>query len=222
MYLVLVGAGKIGTSLLDIAVEGDHDIVIIEENENVATEIGKQYDCMVINADATARETLREAGIDQADALITTTDADAVNLMVCTLAREFDVDSIVSVIHDPTNQSMFRELGIHVMVTPSRLIAKHLYRSVQRPSIQEFVQLNNGAEVFEITVADDSPLVDRSLREAKQAGDFPDETIVVSITRDDQSIVPDGDTHIKSGDLVTVFSGHGSTDEVTSLFTNET
>ncbi|MFB6347370.1 MAG: TrkA family potassium uptake protein [bacterium] len=219
MYIIIVGAGKIGSSLIELATGNDHDIVVIEKQEAVASEIDRQFDCLVINADATSRESLQEAGINEADAIITTTDADAVNLMVCMLGKEMNVPSIVSVIHDEGNLSMFRELGVNVMANPPNLIADHLYRAVQRPSIKDFMSLENGAEVFEITVTDEAEINGMSLMYAKEQGVLSEDTNVVCISRSGELIVPDGGTQILSGDLVTILSLSGADKETTRTFT---
>lgn len=218
MYIIIIGAGKIGSELIDLA-SGDHDIVVVEKLEERAQTISSQYDCMVINADGTSRETLEDAGIHEADAVITTTDQDAVNLMVCMLAKEFDVESIVSVVHEGKNETMFNELGVNVIANPPQIIARDLYRAVQRPQIKDFMDLMGSAEVFEITATPDSRIVGVPLEKAKNQGILPRDTIVVAIERDQDVITPTGDTTIEGGDLITVFSKQGSSDPITSIFT---
>ena len=101
MYIVIVGAGDIGTPLIEIATAGGNEVVVIERDEARAEEAATKYDCLVLNDDATLKDTLEDAGADRADALISSTEQDATNIMVCLLAQELDVPNVVSVVHDP-------------------------------------------------------------------------------------------------------------------------
>ncbi|RLM95463.1 TrkA family potassium uptake protein [Haloarcula sp. Atlit-7R] len=220
MYLVIVGAGDIGSPLLEIATAGGNEVVVIERNEERAERASRQYDCLVINDDATVKDTLEDAGADRADALISTTDQDATNIMVCLLAQELEVPDIVSVVHNPEHMNVFRQIGVNTMQNPQRLIAEYLYRAVKRPSIVDFMRIGDQAEVFEITVQPGAPIAGKTLQEANTAGLIGGQTLIVAIERngDSDPITPRGDTRIEADDLLTVYSGDGATPEVTDIF----
>ncbi|WP_340098938.1 TrkA family potassium uptake protein [Salinibaculum salinum] len=220
MYIVIVGAGDIGTPLIDIATAGGNEVVVIERDENRAERASRQYDCLVIHDDATSKETLEDAGVDRADAVISTTDQDATNIMVCLLAQELDVPDIVSVVHNPEHMSVFRQIGVNTMQNPQHLIAEYLYRAVKRPSIVDFMRIGEQAEVFEITVKENAPIKGKTLQEANKEGLIGSETLIVAIERNGKGepITPRGNTRIEAGDLLTVYSGEGATPEVTDIF----
>lgn len=220
MYIVIVGAGDIGTPLLDIATKGGNEVVVIEQDDERAERAAGQYDCLVINDDATSKKTLRDAGADRADALISTTEQDATNVMVCLLAQELEVPDIVSVVHDPEHMGLYRQIGVNTVENPQRLIAEHLYRAVKRPSIIDFMRVSEQAEVFEITVVSGAPIAGRTLQEADEAGLIDEETLIVAVERDGEGdpITPRGSTRIQSGDIVTVYSQKGATPDVTDIF----
>lgn len=219
MYVIIVGAGDIGTPLVELASTDRNEVVVVEQDEAAAERAAKQFDCLVIQADATSAETLLEAGIDRADAVISTTESDATNIMVMLLADDFDVASRVSVVHDEEHMPLFRRVGVNVIENPQHLIAEHLYRAVQRPSIKDVLHLAGSAEVFEITVTEGAPMAGRTLREADEAGLLgDDDVLVVAVERGEDVITPKGDTTIGAGDLVTVFSKQGFAPEVLGRF----
>ena len=219
MYIVIVGAGDIGTPLIEIATAGGNEVVVIERDEAKAETAAAAYDCLVLNDDATVKDTLEDAGTDHADALISTTDRDATNIMVCLLAQELDVPDVISVVHDPEHMSLFRQIGVNGMENPQRLIAEYLYRAVKRPAIVDFMRIGEQAEVFEITVGEDAPIAGHTLAEADSAGLLPERTLIVAVERDgEEPIAPRGDTAIRAGDLLAVFSAQGATPEVTDTF----
>ena len=220
MYIVIVGAGDTGRPLIEIATKGGNEVVVIERDSDRAEKASREFDCLVINDDATSKETLRDAGIDRADALISTTDQDATNIMVSLLAQELDVPDIVSVVNDPEHMNLYRQIGVNTMENPQRLIAEYLYRAVRRPSIVDFMRIGDEAEVFEITVQESAPIAGKTLMEANEDGLLGDEMLIVAIERDGEGhpITPRGNTRIETGDLVTVYSGMGTTPDVTDIF----
>lgn len=133
MYLIIVGAGDIGTPLIDIATRNENEVVVLEQNEARADAVASQYDCLVLNEDATSKEVLQDAGADTADAIISTTEQDATNVMICLLAQELQIPAILSVVHDPDHRSLFRQIGVGTMENPQELIAELL--PAQRSSI---------------------------------------------------------------------------------------
>lgn len=219
MYIVIVGAGDIGMPLIEVATAGGNEVVVIERNARKAESVAAEYDCLVLNDDATVKEILEDAGTDRADALISTTDRDATNIMVCLLAQELDVPDVVSVVHDPEHMSLFEQIGVNGMENPQRLIAEYLYRAVKRPSIVDFMRIGEEGEVFEITVGEDAPIAGHTLAEADAEGLLTDETLIVAVERDDEEpITPRGGTRIEVGDLLAVFSATGATPDVTDTF----
>lgn len=219
MYVIIVGAGAIGHPLVEMATTQGHEVVVVENDSSVATEIAREFDCLVLDADATKAATLREAGADRADAVIATTDEDATNIMVMMLADDLGIPSRVSVVHDQQHRSLFRRTGVNVIENPQHLIAEYLFRAVQRPSIKDAMHLAGDAEVFEITVTESAPIAGKSLQAADEEGLLgDDEVLVVAVERGNDVVTPKGNTRIRPGDLVTVFSRHGFDDSVTERF----
>jgi len=220
MYIITVGAGDIGTPLIEIATATGNEVVVIEKDAARADQVASEFDCLVINADATVKETLIDAGADRADAIISTTDQDATNVMISLLAQELEIPAIVSVVHNPEHMNLFRQIGVNTMENPQRLIAESLFRSVDRPSIVDYMRVGDVAEVFEITVAEDAPIAGLSLIEADEDGLLDEDTLIVAVEREesDSPITPRGQTRIEEGDLLTVYSGSGATPEVTDIF----
>jgi len=220
MYIIIVGAGDIGTPLINVATRTGNEVVVIEKDTAKADEIASEFDCMVLNADATTKETLQDAGADRADAIISTTDQDATNVMVCLLSKEFDIPAVTSVVHNAEHMNLFRQIEVNTVENPQQLIAEHLYRAVARPAIVDYMRIGEDAEVFEITVTENAPVAGKSLTEAGEEGTLPDDVLIVAIGREseDKPLTPRGKTRIKPGDLLTVYSAAGANPELTDIF----
>lgn len=221
MYLIVVGAGSIGSNLIDLAVDDGNDVVVIGRDEARARAVSQRHDCLVLNTDATTNGALRDADIDRADAVISTTNIDAVNIMVMLLAQEHDVPNLVSVVHDPEHLPVFEKIGVNLIENPQRLIADHLYHSVRYPGVHDFIELDNGTELVELTVTEDAPMAGQLLGAAKEEGVLPDGCLVVALKRDGKIRAPQGHTTVQTGDQVTVFTDDATLSDAVAAFTND-
>jgi trk system potassium uptake protein TrkA len=219
MYMIIVGAGSIGVSLIDIAVKEKNNVVVIDANVDRAREISNKYDITVLNGDATSAETLREAGSERADALIATTSDDAVNLMVVSIAEGLEVPSIVSVVNDKEHAEFFRKLGANVMENPEEVVANHLYNAVKRPKVKDFTILSQGDQIFRLTVNEGSPLAGKTLASSSKRGVVPNTILVLAIEREGTRVIPNGKATIETGDVLTVFSLERASDELIEKLT---
>ena len=208
MYMIIVGAGSIGTSLIDIAVCEKNNVVLIDVDANRAREISNKYDITVLSGNATSADTVREAGAERADALIVTTSDDAVNLMVVSIAAHLEIPSIVSVVNEPDHADFFRKLGANVMENPEDVVAQHLYNAVKQPNVQDFALLPQGAQIFRLQIKPESPLAGRSIADSIQRGIIPESIRVLAIARHDQDkqSIAMGDSTLAEGDILTLFS----------------
>jgi trk system potassium uptake protein TrkA len=218
MYLIVVGAGKIGSNFIELATQDGNDIVVIEEDERVANEIADEYDCLVINADAAQDDVLVDAGIEKADAVVSTTNLDAVNIMVMLLAQEHDVPSLVSVVRDPKHDDIFEKIGVNIIENPQRLIADYLYHSVRYPAVKDFMDIGKQTELVQITVDENAPITGVDLTTARREGLISEDTVVVAVKRGDEILTPKGNTEIRAGDLVTVFVNESKMDDAVDCF----
>jgi trk system potassium uptake protein TrkA len=218
MYVVIVGAGRTGRHVIQSAVNDDQEVLVFEKDESRAQWVSANMDCFVSNADASSLEKLKDAEVNQADAMIATTNDDAVNLMVMMLGKELGVKRLISSVTDDEHLSLFDELGISTVGNPFRLNGQFLYRTLQRPGVKDFMDLGNGAEIIEISVNEGAPLIHKDLQQINEKSLLPKESLVVAIKRKEKLIVPDGNTEIHAGDLVTLFTREGVTRKLLNQF----
>jgi len=216
MYLIVVGAGQTRQTFVELAVADGHDVVAIEVDEEKAEKASAAYDCLVLHADATNESTIQEAGIDQADAVVSTTNVDSVNVMVMLLAREHEVANLLTVVHDHEHLPIFERIGVNVIKNPKRLIAESLYHSVKYPAVGDSVEIAEGTELIELTVTEGSPVNGMTLAKAKNEGILPTDSLVVAVKRGEELIKPDGATVPAQGGQVTPLVDEGRIDAAVS------
>ena len=127
MYIIIVGAGKVGRHLAKALLKSKHEVVITERSSEKGEAVKEELGSMVIVGDGCEEGVLREAGIPRADVLIAATGSDEDNLAACQMAKHrFHVPRTISLINNPNNERLFRELGVDVGVSTSQIILSHI------------------------------------------------------------------------------------------------
>lgn len=217
MYLIIVGLGGIGRSLVRIATAEKNDVVVVDEDEKRCREIATQYDVLTIVGDATQRSTLEEANAQRADTLIATTSDDADNLMMSLTAKELGTRNTVAIVNQEEHTEMFKKANVTMLENPDLTVARHLYLSAKRPKIKDFITIGRGkADIFEVIVSENSRAVGKELALLNIKGGT-----VVAIERKDDIILPSGNTVIEAGDHVTIFARAKEVDKINTLFAPE-
>jgi trk system potassium uptake protein TrkA len=215
MYIVIVGAGGIGRRLTEIALkDSNHNVIVIDKDQARCEEIARKYDAVAINADATQEETLEESEVKKADVLVATTNDDAVNLMVISLAKNKGVKHLVSVVNQEESKPMYMEKEVKMIKSPNIVMAEHLYKSIKHPNVEEYMNVGKYAEIFRLPIAPNSKL---SRRTIKKIG-LPKKSLIVAIERDHKFIIPTEDVELFSGDKVTILAHKDQVDRVAALF----
>ena len=173
---------------------------IIEKDRAVCTKISNQLDSPVIHGDGTTLEGLENAGVAQADILVAVTGKDEDNLIACQLGkRHFGVPRTVARINNPRNAKVLRMLGVDITISATDNIARLLEREIDTAAIKQLVPLNQGtASLSEIRLPDNYIYDGITLSQLK----IPDESIIVSISRNGEFIIPRGNTQLFSNDSI--------------------
>ena len=127
MYLIIIGGGAVTKQLISVATEQGHKIAVIEKHEEQAREIMQKFDVQVFHADIAKGGVLDEADVDNADAIIATTNDDSVNLMAMVLGKQHQVKNLITLLQEGEHRPMFENLGFQVLSDPEKLIAQQLY-----------------------------------------------------------------------------------------------
>ena len=215
MYLMVVGACKIGYFLAKRLCLGKHTVSIIEKDKAVCEEIAKQLDALVINGDGCDPRILDEAGASRADVLAAVSGDDEDNLIICQLAKEkFNVQRTVARVNNPDNEHIFSELGIDVPVDSTKIIAKIIEEEVSFSDFVNLMSFKRGKlAIVRVDLPKDSPVIDKPLQDIV----LPQDSVLVSILRQDEVIIPKGNTVLKPGDDIIALTLVGNEPQLISL-----
>jgi trk system potassium uptake protein TrkA len=129
-HIVIVGCGRLGSSLANSLSADGHRIIVIDNRQHAFDKLSAAFSGFQITGDATELQTLKDANIGQADCLFATTTADNTNLMVAQIARTiFNVSLVVARVYDPQREAVYSNFGVET-VSPTRLSAEVFYRLI--------------------------------------------------------------------------------------------
>ncbi|MCM8787240.1 MAG: TrkA family potassium uptake protein [Candidatus Omnitrophica bacterium] len=192
MYVIIVGGSKIGHFLAKHLVKNKHTVVLIEQDKSLCDEIAKELDITIICGDGCDPYYLEEAGISRADVIAAVTGKDDDNLVICQLAKEkFHIPRTVARVNDPRNSHIFSELGVDVPIDTIEIIAKIIEEEVLFSDFVNLLSFNRGKlAIVRVDLPESSPVINKMVKDIS----LPKDSVLVSIVRKDQIIVPKGDT----------------------------
>ena len=198
MYIVIVGAGKVGYFLAKRLCLNKPTVSIVEKDKQLCEEAAKELEALVINGDGCDPHILEEAGISRADVVAAVTGDDEDNLIICQLAKEiFKVKRAVGRVNNPDNEHTFSELGVDVPVDSTKIIAKIIEEEVSFSDFVNLMSFKRGKlAIVRIDLPNDSPVINKQIQDIQ----LPADSVVVSIVRGEEVIVPKGNTLLKPGD----------------------
>jgi len=223
MKVVIAGGGSVGRFIAQQLVEGDHEVMIIDNDASVVRRNqGAKESAGVtwLQADACEVSKLAEAGLDKVDVVAAVTGDDEDNLVISLLAKqEFGVPRVVARVNNPKNEWMFNDSwGVDVSVSTPHLLTALVQEAVSVGAFVRILSFAQGqAKLYEVTLADTSHAADREIAELG----LPRDSTVVAIIRHNRLVVPRGDTVVRVGDEVLVLVTTDAEDDVRRIFTGK-
>ncbi len=205
MKIIIVGDGKVGLALTRQLSREDHDITVIDSNPRV-NETLEKYDVMIVNGNGASLETLREAGVAEADLVIAATSSDEINMLCCVTAKYFaDVHTIARVRNPAYAEQLVQlrsQFGLSMTINPERQAANEIVRLLQYPSFLKRESFAKGRiEIVELEVKAGSRIEDLALHQLYQVSGG---ILVCAVERKGEITIPNGSFVLRAGDHIHV------------------
>lgn len=220
MLVVIVGAGSVGCSIARELLSHKHEILLIDPKPEVIGRSGLRGARWLVG-DACEISTLREAKLEEADVVVSATGDDKVNLVVSLLAKtEFGVGRTVGRVNNPKNDWMFDDSwGVDVAVNTPRLMTALVEEAVEIGDLVRLLTLQTGvASLVEFTVPEESHVIGLMVGSI----DWPHDSTLVAILRDEAPITPSNDDVIEAGDELFFITTIPAEDELRALLSSHT
>jgi trk system potassium uptake protein TrkA len=162
MYIVIAGLSDIGKNLAELLVKEANEVGVIDRDPAKCTAIAENSEIVAIAGDASQKSTLEEAGVRNAHAFVAAAGDDSENLMICMMAKEIGVKTVISLVDEVEHVETFKQAGINLQVNPDMVAAKHIRGMISQPYVKDFLSFEK-AEIFEIEVEEGMKCVGRSV-----------------------------------------------------------
>ncbi len=221
MNIIIAGGGKVGSALVSMLSSEDYDVTVIDSVSAVIEKIVERYDVMAVHGNCASMETLRQAGVMEADLLIASTNLDELNLLCCTTAHGMNpkLHTIARIRNPEYTEQIFemRDIfGLSMIINPEKQAATEIERLLKYPGfLRREVFVKGSNEIVELRVDGNSKLKDVSLIE--MADLLKCKVLVCAVLRDGQAITPGGNFVLREGDRLFVTA---PTKDLTTLLKN--
>ena len=223
MHVVIVGAGEVGWYLAQrLGAEG-HDVVVIEQNEAIASAIGAELDVQVVIGSATLPSTLQAARIDRADLLAGVTQNDEVNLIASLLAKEAGVPQTVvriqtEELRGESGEPLREAMRADVVIDPDADTADEVMELTEASGADEVYQMSGGdLIVLGCTIGKGSALAGSTLAEIGASFEPDWSFLFGALTRGGETVIPRGDQRLEAGDHVRVLTSRHDRNKILEL-----
>lgn len=208
MKVVILGAGKRGTLLARHLIQEKRDVVIIDNDPKRAAEVQGKMDCMVIVGSGTDPAKLREAEVEKADLFVAVTDSDEINLVACGIVE--NIRSAVTTVAAIRNLTYTGKdglpatiLGINYIVNPEAEAARSIHAIIDRGIFSDVITFERSNLVlYNIYVTPKSRFANQNIANCRTT--IGTEFVIAAINREDEGIVPSGNTIVFPGDTLSV------------------
>ena len=220
MRIIIVGAGEVGSYLCEILSRSDHDVTVIERDEEGAARLNQQFDVRVLPESGSSARTLIKAGVDKCDYFLAMTRDDETNLVSSSLAKALGARFTFTRIHDQTfrDNSVINyqsHFGIDHLINPERLAAVEIAKSIRNPSrvaVEDFARGTIEVQLVDITRG--SKAIGKSLAELRL-----DRRVRVGVVQSGEATtVARADTRLALADRLTIFGQPEALYEARSIF----
>lgn len=206
MKVCIAGAGKLGLKVANALIGGDHNVTVIDKNEETLQKLASQLDVMTLNANAKQISVLQDLHMASYDFFLASTDDDEKNIVIATLAKNLGCSKVIARVRDPEhmNQMDFiRDVfDIDFIVNPDFAITTEIYKYlVEKYSLTNGVFSTGKAAMIEIKVSKMPQLIGRQMHDVS---DYLPGMLVVAISRKGKVLVPHGDDTIQERDMLYV------------------
>jgi trk system potassium uptake protein TrkA len=211
MKIVIVGDGKIGSTLAQQLSREGHEITIIDRSGAPLQQTGEDLDILCVEGNGATYATQLEAGVDTAQLLIAVTASDELNLLCCLIAKKAGAQHTIARVRSPEYVNELPlingDLGLSLVVNPELTCASEIARTLRSPSAIKTDPFADGrAELFKFRLPADSPLAGKTLTELP--GITRARVLVCAVERGEEEIaIPAGSFRLQADDRVSFVAG---------------
>ncbi|MDZ7682678.1 MAG: amino acid permease [Fodinibius sp.] len=212
MNVLIIGGGHLGSNIADRLLKQDefrmvfrsseYQITFIEQDEKACDELEKRFNVPIFHGDGTKQEVLEQVEPKKMDVAIAATNDDERNSIIALQAKRLGINHVIAVARDPSYISLLEDSGV-VCISAPFATATMVENYLDRPGVADLFEIETGvASLIDMEVPDNAGVIGQMIQDIN----IPDQCVVAAVIRDEDFVVPRGQTKIEAGDHV-VFVG---------------
>ncbi|MBQ4153737.1 MAG: Trk system potassium transporter TrkA [Clostridia bacterium] len=207
MKIIVVGAGKTGMGLVKNLTDEGHEVVMLDYDAQKVTEVCNCHDVMGVVGNGMSFSLLEEAGLSEADVLITVTGSDEQNLLCSLFAKKVENCSTIARVRNPIyireTEFLRNRIGLSLIINPEYSAAAEIYRLLKFPSAIDINTFAKGkAEMLTFKIVKNSVLDGKNLTFVRSK--IESDILVCCVERGGEYHIPSGDFVLCAGDKATI------------------
>lgn len=209
LNIIIVGCGKVGTTLVSRLCAEGHDITVIDKDKDVVRDICETYDVLGIVGNGSSYKVQMDAGIEKANLIIAVTASDELNILCCTMAKKVGNCSTVARVRNPDYSDelhyLREKLELSIILNPELETANEIARLLKFPSALSINSFARGqVEMITFKIPKGNMICGMPLYSLQK--EFPFQVLICAVERDGELIIPDGSFVLKEGDVISYVS----------------
>ena len=231
MYIIIAGAGVVGSHIASLLIEAKHEVTIVEQSTEIVENVRRQLEVNTVIGNAATPKVLRETGVHRADLIIAVTNNDETNMLTCFLAKELGATMTVARVRNPEYSGYFItaakspptirkvirpiSLGIDLFINPEFEVAKeitNLFSSFYPSPVENFADGRIQIKDFKVG---GKTTAKKALGQIK----FTKPCVVAAVSHAGETIMPTADTIIQPDDHIYLVASRECMDDLGEMFT---
>jgi trk system potassium uptake protein TrkA len=211
MRIIIAGAGDVGSHLAKMLSSGNHDIILLDNDEDRLKEVAFDMNLVTHTGSATSIEKLTQAGVTRTDLFISVTNSEHINITAAILAKKMGANKCLARIDNmeymlEENKEYFSQLGIDYMFFPELLAASEIVDLIQQSGTTDIMNIASGKLLlYVMRVDENAPALNQTIDEFHNISK-DSEFKVVAISRMCETFLPKGTDKLEDKDQVYIIT----------------
>lgn len=219
MKILIAGDGEVGFFLATLLEKEYQDITLIDTQSEKLEIVEKKLGIATVLGDSTSYTVLQKANVQKADLLIAVTSNESTNIITCLIGKKLGAKYTIARINNMEyllnkNILNLNDFGIDNLISPESLASREVKYILKSPALSENVEIEGGRlNIMSLFIDKYSPLIDKTIEQTTrniQENSF----IVAAINRNNNTIIPNGNTHFKNGDHLYFVTAQNQTQNI--------
>ena len=211
MNVVIIGNGKMGSTLCDLLVDEGHDITVVDNKPAALKKVIDRQDIMCVEGNGATVAVQQDAGVNKAGLVIASTPSDELNMLCCLIAKKLGAKRTISRVRNPEYFGQINlikdDLGLSMVLNPELSTAEEILRMLVFPAAAKVEVFQKGRlELVEHVVPETAPVVGLTLAEVYKK--IKIQCLICAVQRDQEIYIPDGQFILQKGDRIHICAAH--------------